>query len=242
MGYSANALTFASDLEYRVDENEAPDTTLSTRKTWLTKNSLKYQVNPSWRLIAKFNHSNSSSTQGEFYDGNYTEAVVGYAFRPINNDRLNALVKYTYFYNLPTAGQVTIDNTAAQYIQKSNIVSTDVSWDMTSRWTLGAKIAFRMGELSQDRVNPQFFQSRAQLYILRADWHVLRRWDWLIEGRVLALPDAKDRRSGFLTGVYRHLGNNLKVGVGYNFTSFSDDLTDYSFTSQGVFINAVGKF
>jgi hypothetical protein len=31
------------------------------------------------------------------YDGGYTEAVVGYAYRPVNHDRLNALAKYTYF-------------------------------------------------------------------------------------------------------------------------------------------------
>jgi hypothetical protein len=30
--------------------------------------------------------------------------------------------------------------------------------------------------------------------------------------------------------------------VGYNFTDFSDDLTDLDFDSQGLFVNIVGKF
>jgi hypothetical protein len=32
------------------------------------------------------------------------------------------------------------------------------------------------------------------------------------------------------------------VGVGYNFTDFSDDLTDLSYRSRGVFVNLLGKF
>jgi hypothetical protein len=41
--------------------------------------------------------------------------------------------------------------------------------------------------------------------------------------------------------IYRHLGDNVKLGAGYNFTNFSDDLTDLSYKSQGVFINIIGS-
>jgi hypothetical protein len=34
----------------------------------------------------------------------------------------------------------------------------------------------------------------------------------------------------------------VKVGVGYSVSDFSDDLTDQSYTSKGVFINLLGKF
>ena len=242
LGYHRKRLTLASALEYRVDKSESPDATTSERTTWLTKNSLKYQLNPDWRLIGKYNHSESSSSLGEFYDGDYTEAVIGYAYRPIDHDRLNALLKYTYFYNLPTADQVTIENTAAEYIQKSHILSADFTYDLTRRWSVGGKYAYRHGQLSQDRVNPEFFDSRAHLTVVRADWHFLHRWDALIEGRVLDLPDAEERRSGSLLGLYRHMGEHMKVGVGYNFTTFSDDLTDLDYDSQGYFINVIGKF
>jgi len=242
VGYRFEKITFASALEYRVDKSENPvDATTSERTTWLTKNSLKYQLSPSWRLIGKFNHSESESSLGDFYNGNYTEAVLGYAYRPVDNDRLNTLFKYTYFYNLPSADQVTIANTAAEYIQKSHILSADATYDLTSRWSIGGKYAYRHGQLSQDRVNPQFYDSRANLYVLRADWHFLHRWDAMIEGRMLDLPDAQDSRSGSLLALYRHVGQNMKVGVGYNFTDFSDDLTDLSYDSQGYFINVIGK-
>jgi hypothetical protein len=207
----------------------------------LTKNSLKYQLDPDWRLIGKFNHSDSKSSLGDFYNGNYTEAVIGYAYRPTENDRLNALFKYTYFYNLPASDQMTVANTAVSYIQKSHIVSADATYDVTQRWSVGGKYAYRLGQLSMDRTDPVFYDSRAQLSIVRADWHFIHRWDALIEGRVLNLPDAQDRRSGILLAIYRHIGDNVKIGAGYNFTDFSDDLTDMSYDSQGVFINIIGK-
>ena len=57
---------------------------------------------------------------------------------------------------------------------------------------------------------------------------------------MLALPDLDERRSGALVALYRYLGDHFKVGVGYNFTDFSDDLTDLSYDHHGVFFNLVG--
>lgn len=241
LGYGADDIKLASALEYLVNDVENADATLSSRTTWLIKNRLNYQPDPDWRVVGKLNHAVSESSQGEFYDGNYTEAVIGYGYRPVSNDRWNLLAKYTYFYNLPSADQVTVTGAATEFSQKSHIASMDVSYALTSRWTLGAKYARRFAQVSQDRVNPEYFDSTANLYILRADWHLIRRWDVVLEGRLLDLPDAQDRRSGTLLGVYRHLGNHMKLGLGYNFTDFSDDLTDLDYDSQGFFLNLVGK-
>jgi flagellar motor protein MotB len=241
-GYGFDKLKIASALEYRIDNIEQPDTSFSKRTSWLLKNSLKYQLSEDWRLIGKFNYAVSESSMGDYYNGDYTEAVLGYAYRPVEQDRLNALLKYTYFYNLPSADQVTGTNTAADYIQRSHIGSVDVMYDLTPGWTVGGKVAYRYGQVAQDRENPEFFDSRAKLYVVRADWHFIRHWDALIEGRWLDLPDAQDSRSGVLIGIYRHLGNYIKVGVGYNFSDFSDDLTQLDYRHQGLFINVIGKF
>lgn len=241
-GYGFGKVKLASALEFRMDDSEQPDTSSVERTTWLLKNSFKYQMTPDWRLIGKFNYSQSTSSQGQFYDGSYTEAVIGYAYRPVKNDRLNALLKYTFFYNVPAAEQISGTSTAAGVLQRSHIASVDVMYDLTTQWTVGGKYAYRLGQVSIDRVNPEYFDSRAHLYVLRADWHFIHQWDALVEGRLLNLPDAHDRRGGVLLGLYRHLGNHMKVGVGYNFSDFSDDLTNLSYRHQGLFINIVGTF
>jgi len=240
-GYGLEKLKIFSALEYRVDDIEQPDTSFSKRTSWLLKNSLGYQFSPDWRLIGKLNYAVSESSLGETFDGDYTEAVLGYAYRPVNHDRLNALFKYTYFYNVPSPDQLTVASTASDFIQRSHILAADVMYDLTSSWTVGGKYAYRHGQVAQDRVNREFFDSRAHLYVLRADWHFLHQWDALIELRRLDLPDAQDSRSGAVLGVYRHLGNHIKVGAGYNFSDFSDDLTQLDYRHQGLFINLVGK-
>jgi len=242
VGYGFKAVKIASAVEYRMDDSEQPDTSKTRRTTWLLKNSLKFQLSPDWRLIGKFNYSHSESSQGQFYDGDYTEGVLGFAYRPVQNDRLNALVKYTYFYNVPTVDQAVAVNSGFGAIQRSHIGAVDVMYDLTKRWTVGGKYAYRYGEVSQDRVDRDFFKSRAHLVVLRTDWHFLYRWDALVEGRMLDLPDAEDRMSGVLIALYRQLGNYIKVGAGYNFSKFSDDLTDLDYDHQGLFINVIGKY
>ena len=240
IAYGFNTIQISSGIEYRLDETEQLDATTSGRTTWLFRNNFKYQVTPDWRLVGKLNHSLSDSSLGQFYDGGYTEAVIGYGYRPVLHDRLNALAKYTYFYNVPTTDQVTLQDTAAQFIQQSHIASLDLTYDLTERWSIGAKYAHRVGQMSLEREDPQFFDNKAQLYVLRADWQFRQHWEGLVEGRMLEMPDLNERRSGALLGVYRYLGKHVKLGAGYNFTDFSDDLTDLSYDDHGAFINVIG--
>jgi uncharacterized repeat protein (TIGR01451 family) len=240
IAYGNDWLQISSGVEYRADDAEQPDGSKTDRTTWLFRNSAKIQVTPDARVLGKFNHSFSDSSEGQFYDGGFTEAVAGIAFRPVAHDRLNVLAKYTYFYNVPGTDQVVLQNTPDLFIQRSHVASLDVSYDLTRDLTLGAKYAFRRGEVSLDRENRDFFDNNAHLFILRGDYRFLRNWETSVEGRLLDLPDLDERRAGALLTLYRYIGKHLKVGVGYNFTDFSDDLTDYDYDHHGWFFNIVG--
>ncbi len=241
IGVGFEKLTFSSGVEYRMDDVENLDLGRTERKTWLLRNSFKYQMNPGSRLLGKLNHSESESSLGAFYDGGFSEAVLGYAYRPIMNDRLNTLVKYTYFYNVPTTGQVTLQNVAAEFIQKSHIASADVTYDISEHFSIGGKYAYRLGQVSLDRENPEFFDNNANLYVLRGDYRFRKNWEFLLEGRLLDMPDLDESRSGALATVSRYFGDHLKLGLGYNFTDFSSDLTDLSYDHQGFFLNLTGS-
>ena len=241
-GYQHEQLRYTGAVEYRNDVIQNVDLSEVEQTTWLLKNSFRYQLNLDWRLIGKLNYSDSKSPQQSgLFTGEFREYVLGYGYRPVLNDRWNTLFKYTYFYNIPSSGQVNTRGTANDFLQISNIVSIDTIYDLSKRWSIGGKYAYRLGQVAQDRNNPEFFDSRASLYVIRADWHFVHKWDVLMEYRVLDLPDAQDTRSGALAGVNRHIGKNIKFGIGYNFTDFSDDLTDLDFNSQGFFINIVAK-
>ena len=129
----------------------------------------------------------------------------------------------------------------AQFVQKSHVAALDLTYDLTDRWSMGGKYAYRLGQLSLDRENEQFFDNRAQLYILRTDLQFADDWEGLLEGRVLDMTDLNEQRSGALVALYRYVGKHMKVGLGYNFTDFSEDLTDLSFRHEGAFINMIGS-
>jgi flagellar motor protein MotB len=241
LGFNAGGLQLASGIEFRSDDVEQVDLTRNERETWLFRNSLKYQMNDSGRLVGKLNHSESESSLGTFYDGGYTEAVLGYAYRPVYNDRLNAMVKYTYFYNVPTTDQIGAQNVAAEFIQKSHIAAVDVSYDITPSITVGGKYAYRLGQVSLDRDNPTFFDNNANLYVLRGDYRFRENWEVLLEGRLLDMPDLGEYRTGALAVISRYFGDHLKIGLGYNLADFSDDLTDLNYDHQGLFLNVTGS-
>ena len=241
VGYGSDALQFSSAIEYRNDNAEQIDLQRTERRTWLFKNSFKYQVNPGARLLGKLNHSQSESSLGTFYDGGFTEAVFGFAYRPIDNDRLNTLVKYTYFYNVPTSEQIGLQNSASEFLQKSHIAAIDITYDITPQVTIGGKYAYRLGMVSLDRENPEFFSNNASLYVVRGDYRFRENWELLVETRLFEMSDIGERRAGVLTTVSRYMGDHFKIGLGYNFTDFSDDLTDLNYNHQGVFLNLAGS-
>ena len=233
-------LQFSTALEYRNDDAEQPDLSRTKLKTWLFRSNFKFQMNPSARLLGKLNHADSDSSLGTFYNGGFTEGVFGFAYRPVRNDRLNVISKYTYFYNVPTSDQMTLQALAAEYIQKSHIGAIDVTYDIKPWFSIGGKYAHRLGQISIDREATNFFDNNADLFVMRGDFRFRKNWEFLLEGRVLSMPDIDQRRSGVLTTVSRYFGDHIKVGLGYNFTEFSEDLTDLSFDHHGIFLNLTG--
>ena len=104
------------------------------------------------------------------------------------------------------------------------------------------KYAIRTGELKPTLTEGDWFASEAQLWIVRGDLLLPRKWDAMIELRRLSIRETDDARSGFLLGGYRHVGDHVKIGAGYNFTNYSDDLTDLRYRSHGFFVNMIGKY
>ena len=151
------------------------------------------------------------------------------------------LFKYTYLYDLPGADQVTANGDTEGDAQKSHVLSIDADYDLNQHFTLGGKYGYRRSEVAP-RGTEDFSDSTAHLGIMRLDWHVVHNWDAMAEGRVMYTEDSETYDTGALLGVYRHVGNNAKVGVGYEWGQVSEDMTDLDYESSGVFLNLIAKF
>ncbi len=240
IGYNdKELLTWRVRGEARFDDSTDP---AKDRDTYFASANLSVKHDDNWRFLAHADAAISNTDQTSILDGDYIEASVGYAYRPIDNDKLNALFKYTYLYDLTGPDQVTVNGATLGPAQQSHILSADVNYDLNQYLTVGAKYGFRIGKVSATRANKDFVKSSAHLGVVRADFHVVKNWDILLEGRVLSTPEIDTTQWGALAALYRHFGNNLKVGVGYNFGSFSDDVSDLTYDDGGVFLNVVGKF
>jgi hypothetical protein len=239
-GYSFEKTRYSGVVEYRIEESNLAS--LGERKSWLLKNTLGWQTSPDWRALVRFNLARSRADVAATVSGDYTELVLGMGYRPVSNDRLNALFKYTYLADEPSPGQRAAGGVASTFAQRSHVLSADTIYDLMPKLSVGGKLGYRVGEIRDTALaGADWFDSRAWLAVLRADWHVVHEWDAVGELRYLNVDAADDARSGALLGVYRHFNEYVKVGVGYNFTDFSDDLTQLDYESRGWFVNLLGK-
>ena len=222
------------------------------QNTYLLAGALSWKTNPDWRAMVSLDAvlSDTQSDVTSYQDTDYVETSFGYAYRPVDNDRLNALFKYSWLYDMPGNGQLSSGATNTLYApaQRSHILSADFTYDLVPWLSVGGKYGFRIGEVKyrtdddRNAFDKEWQKSSAHLGIVRADLHIVKKWDALLEGRVMYMPEAGTTDFGAVTALYRHVGENFKVGVGYNFGKFSDDLRDLTMDDRGVFLNLVGKF
>ena len=242
-GMSHNApdgVDFRVRAEYRLDRSDNPDR-FSRRQSWLVSGDLGYQTSDDWRLIAGLDLVLSNGDGVSMRDGRYVEGRIGYAYRPVDNDRLNALFSYTFLDDQPSADQVNIDGNKDGPRQRSHILNAAMSYDIDERWTLGLKYGFRHRE-ETDRITGDRMRSIAHLGIARLDYRIVHQWDVMGEVRAFHAPRANVTEYGALLGVYRELNPYARIGVGYSWGGVSDDMRRIERAKEGVFLNIIGKF
>lgn len=232
--------------EYRQDENIDTE---DRRNTWLLRWTSQYQASEELRLQGKFNRAFSKQTENgsfgplDFNEAEFTEGSIAAAYRPIWDDRFNLLAKYTYLEDLSPTSQ-RFGGETLNYRQKSEIVSVDAAYDVSPKWTLGGKYAHRSGSVTSNRESLDFTKSSADLGVLRLDYHVTHQWDAHLEGRYLDIGDGVITRLGGQAGVYRHMNDNTKLGVGVTWGGIEEQylgaLEDEN--DIGWYLNVVGKF
>lgn len=231
-------LTGRARIEYRQDRASNGSSRDDLDAVYLTADA-RYQIDENRRLLFRLDAAETISVEDSVLNGTLVDAQIGYAVRPIDNERLNVLANYRYLKDM--FGQ-EIDGVAGTGpVQESHVADLQISYDLNREWTLGAKIGGRFTDSAPDGDTP-LTSNDAWLAIANVRYNVVHNWDALIEVRYFDAVDAEASEVGALAAVYRHFGDNAKLGIGYNFSSFSDDLTDLTQDDQGLFINLVAKF
>lgn len=213
------------------------DTEAQQRTQWVTTNRLTHKFNDSWRIAARFNYSKTDDKLDPSAGAKFIEGNVGAAYRPWNSSRWGLFARYSYMYDLASLGQVG----GAQFDQKSQVLAFEGDYRINHRWEVAAKLAQRVGEARFGRGSGTWFDSRATLAAGQARYELLDQWHALAEYRRLDVKNGGTKQ-GVLVGLDRDLGDNLRIGAGYNFTDFSDDLTQFDYEHKGWFVNFTGSY
>ncbi len=222
---------WTSKLEYRQDHGA------ESRHQWVTTNRLFYKLSEDWRLALRANYARTTDNLNALDGARLTELNAGFAFRPHDNTRWAAFGKYTLLYDLASPGQIG----GATDDQRSQVLAFEGIWRFDPRWELAGKLAARRGEFRMGRGQGPWLDSRADFGAAQLRYHLIAKWDGLAEYRVMRVKDG-GRKQGWLVGVDRQVGQNFKLGVGYNFTDFSDDLTHLRYDNKGWFLNMTGYY
>lgn len=230
-GRTSSRTDWQSKIEWREDSG------VERRTQWVTTNRVQHRLNESWRVAARFNYADTQDDLNPAASAKFIESNLGFAFRPWDSSRWGLFGRYTYLYDLATLGQIG----GAQYDQKSQVLSLEGVYRLDDHWELAGKVARREGEARYGRGTGAWFDSATTFAATQLRYELLHRWHALAEYRWLDVDDGGTRQ-GWMVGVDRDIGRNFRVGVGYNFTDFSDDLTDFDYDHRGFYINFVGSY
>ena len=227
-------------LEYAQDRSSNTDTA-NDRHSYAVSAYWDRRVSSDWRWLANLDAMVSQSDQSSFRNGEFAELTLGYAYRPVDHDRTNALISVTALHDLPGADQVNRDGNINGAKQQSIIMNVSISHELSDTFTIGGKYGYRLRKMAE-RDSDIFTKSRTHLGIIRLDYHVVHNWDIMGELRMNRFVDTQTSQYGANLGVYRHFGNNLKAGLGYTWGKVSDDLRTVEGSREGIYFNIIAKF
>lgn len=223
--------------EFRIDRDSPTTTQIVTR------NSVKYQLNQDLAFLSYFNYGNSRFYNPGEIPATFVEMSTGFAYRPVAHDKFNMLTKYTYLKDLGSDAQYQNSYyNGVQFDDSSHIFAIDAIYDVNRWFGVAEKLAYKRANLmisTGDTISTNSF-----LTVNRLNFHVTRKWDVAAEYRLLWQSGALGTlRHGALFEVDREIYDYVRLGVGYNFTDFSDDLRSANdFKTNGPFVRMTGKF
>jgi len=225
-------LTNSTKVELRLDNG------VENKRQFVFYNALQGKLTDNLSASAKLQYDITQNMTTRKVEARHKEIILGVAYRPVNFDRLSLITQYTYKENVSPAGQVdaaTTDVTAS----RAQVFSGEAVYDVDENWQLAEKFALRINE--EKVTGFEFNKTHTWLMIHRINYRVDRNWQVSGEYRRLTVTEAKDSKQGFLLEATRNINDNAQLGIGWNFTNFSDDLTALSYTSQGPFLRMTGK-
>jgi uncharacterized repeat protein (TIGR01451 family) len=221
---------------------------LSTRNEWrqqhglsgidqfISVNAGEWKFSDSLTLLGRYRYGDTQDGVNPLNSLAFGEASVGLAYRPVVADRFNMLFKLTRRDETPTGTQRGFDHLSSV----SDVVAADWSYQINPRieWVGKQAIKRRVTDLDAFDVT-----TTSWLALQRLNVGIEHQLALGLELRRLAQNETHDSQSGVLTELTWEHFEHMRIGLGYNFTDFSDDLlSNDNYSERGWFLRLQGAF
>lgn len=218
--------------------NEVRYTHESPKRLQFFSNSrVEVKLNPDYTVLGNFRLGVTRDTEREMDEARFEEHSLGIAYRPVRHDRLNGLARYTHIRDdrprdLAGAGEVRTS---------TDVVSLESAFDITRNLEWVEKLAGKIKRFKSEGLED--VRTHTYLNINRLNINVWKRLGIGIEYRLLIQSEANDRKMGWLNELTWSANDHMRLGIGYNYTSFSDDeFSDNDYSKQGWFVRIQGIY
>jgi uncharacterized repeat protein (TIGR01451 family) len=207
------------------------------REQFLTVNQVDVKLDPDFTLIGKYRYSLTRDLIHDTIEAKFDERSIGLAYRPVENDRFNALARYTRLLDQRPVSPGQTETTTGL----SNVTSLEWSLQLNRSVEWVEKLAYNIKAEGTDSMPA--VTTHTSLIITRFNLALGKMIDLGTEYRVLAQREADDQRAGWLTELMWKPSKYIRFGVGYNFTDFSDnEFSHNNYSVRGWFVRLQGKY
>ena len=209
-----------------------------TQDSWLSTVTVVRKLDRDWTALAR-NYYLSTDNHGARPDGWQDRFQIGFAYRPVDHNRLDVLGKYEY---------KTEDNiNATDEARRVHVGALQANFHPSRVWWTSARVAAK--DVRERFPNTQGGgDDRYQAWLLggRLVYDLTENWDLGLQASVMhgkadgqtgaALQKSIGVEAGYL------VSTNLWLSAGFNWAGFSDRDLSSDYTARGVYLRLRYKF
>ncbi|MFT5992360.1 MAG: putative repeat protein (TIGR01451 family), partial [Bradymonadia bacterium] len=212
-------------------------TSVGDRRQLASLLTAQWQITEDTSWFGRFDYVVTENRTLDLVEARDVEGTLGMAWRPVDYDTVDLLARYTYLGELAPYG-LELDQRREE---RSHVFSIAPIIELPWNFQLIEKVAYRNIRLDVEgmpRVNNDLW-----LFINRLNYHLLATVDIGAEYRFLHQTLTDDWEHGLLFEAAYILQENVRIGLGYNFTRFTEDeLGDFDRNASGVFFRVTAHY
>jgi len=203
-------------LELRFDDHD-DWTGRRDQQQYLAMGAISYQAHPDLSLQLRLNFSETEDLIFKATSASFLDASLGAAYRPRDSKWVAVLFKLAKRYERRPVDLAVEDPIS----EESDVATLSPIFELPLGFQIVEKLAFKRYALKAPTLPTSI--SHTLLWINRLNYHLTGTWDIGGEYRFMRNDLSQSLAHGALFELNYIIKDAVRVGLGYNFTRFSDD-------------------